>query len=258
MSSSFFYAVVVPIVATVAMLWGIEALRLLPGAKTFRRQPEALRPLRTPILFIVAAYFAILIIGPRDTWHWLLSPIAILHRDLALAISGISITAWTGCLIAFAVRARLTPELSRGLRFLIYACFAPLVALTGSGFAFRGFAVAVAVVAAFWTRIQLHRWKRKTKLDLSVKPWVDENQPPPGEEALRRAFYIQRFFRDRAAEILFGWQWSFILCALAIGVLIGSSESVVFGCSLVALLGGILLSFAALVLPEPDDSGIII
>jgi hypothetical protein len=142
---------------------------------------------------------------------------------------------------------------------MVYACFTPLVALTESGIALRTFAFAVMILAAFWTSLQFWRRRRKIKLDFKVAPWVeDANAPPPSAASLEEAAYMQNFLRDRLAEALLGWQWSAMLCGLAIIVLVNGSEGAVLGCSLAALLTGLTLAFLALVLPSTGESGVIL
>lgn len=258
--SSLLYGVVVPSVVVIVMLMGIDALRRRLKPETLQKAPNAFRWLRRPVGFTIAAYFSVLIVGPGLAWHWFSAPIEMAHHDLALVVPAIAITAWSGCLIAFAVRQRLTPELSRGLRFLIYACGTPLIALTGSGIALRGSAIAVAALAAFWTSIQIGRLRRKKKMkiDFKVAPVLEPGAPPPSASAEAAARYLEYFFRDRAAEILHGWPWSAILFGLAVALIINSTEAVVIGCSLVAALGGITLAFVALILPDTGDASLVV
>jgi hypothetical protein len=115
----------------------------------------------------------------------------------------------------------------------------------------------------YWRRSGPHSnfgaGEKKTKLDFKVEPWVEDgNAPPPSAASLEEAAYMQNFLRDRLAEVLLGWQWSAMLCALAIIVLVNGSEGAVLGCSLAALLTGLTLTFLALVLPSTGESGLVL
>jgi hypothetical protein len=259
MTSGLFLGIVVPILALFAVQVAMFGLHRLLQSRNVRYPMSVLRPLRSLALVFIVLYLLTAAVGPSQTWKWYSSSVSTPQRDILLAIAGVAITAWSGCLIAFAVRKRLTAELSRGLRFMVYACFTPLVALTESGIALRTFAFGVAILAAFWTLFQLRRGRRKMKLDLKVAPWVeDANAPPPSSASIEEAAYMQNFLRDRLAEVLLGWPWSAMLCALAIIVLANASEGAVVGCSLAALLTGLTLAFVALVLPSTGESGLIL
>jgi hypothetical protein len=208
---------------------------------------------------LIVFYLIVVAVGPMRSWIWYSSDVKIAQRDLAISIAGIAITAWSGCLIAFTVRRRLTAQLSRGLRFMIYACFTPLVALTGSGIGLRTFAFVAAILWGSLVVIQFRPRQAKVKLDINAKPTVEVEPGQPGaEESIQRAIYLQNYIRDRIAEFLLGWHWSATLCALAIIVLVFGSEAAVVGCSLAALLLGLTLAFQALVLPDTGESSVIL
>lgn len=202
-------------------------------------------------------YFVVLAIGPRTVWKWYSAGLNLDHRDLALAVAGISITAWSGCLIAFVVRQRLTPELSRGLRFLMYACFTPLVALAGGGLPLRTFALIVMIGALFWTALQFPNRKPTSKLEVNATS-VAPAEASPRTPASTQTSYIVYFVRDRLNEVFRGWQWSALLAALAATIFAAASEVTVMLCSLLALATGMLLSFAALVVPGSTNTSAVL
>jgi Ca2+/Na+ antiporter len=231
-------------------------LRRRPEFQGLRQTSGLFRLLRGAAFVIISAYLLILAIGPAQVWAWFSSTVRISHRDLALGIAGIAMTAWSGCLIAFVVRQRLTAELSRGLRFMLYAVFTPLVALTGSGTTLRTLALAVAMFAAFWAMLQLGS-RPSLKMDFEVTPIAkDQNASSAAETAFEPARYLRHFIRDRFREALFGWQWSALLFALALTVFVLGSEGAVVGCSLVALFVGLSLAFVALILPSSGESSV--
>ena len=164
MSSHIFWVVVVPVVTAIAVQVLILVLQRRPRFQRLRVDSRVWLSFRILAFAAIAFYLVVLGVGPKRFWDWYSSPIATPARDFLIAIAAIAITAWTGCLIAFAVRQRLTPDLSRGLRFMIYACFTPLVALPGSGTALRTVAFVAAIYWGLWARFSfvVRRGKRSS------------------------------------------------------------------------------------------------
>jgi hypothetical protein len=250
-----FFAVVVPALLALAVQFGIAALRRRPR---FQRSPESsriIRLIRRAAFLLLVIYIMIVAIGPGLVWNWFTSQVPIRHRDLSIAISGISITAWSGCLIAFAVKQRLTPNLSRGLRFILYSCFAPLVALVAGGAALRFCALLVALSAGFWTFLQanVRRHEPRTEIDLNSVPIKTRDGSEVGAPPSTDVTYLLLFVRDRISESLFGWKWSALLFVLAIVTFVGPSEATINACAVIALFAGMTLAFVALVVPDASS-----
>jgi hypothetical protein len=251
-------AIVVPVLATIAAEIAIATLarrirNTSSPEETKARQEQTIRTLlRKLVLAAALVYFIVIAVGPELVWEWYSAAVQVSQRDILISIAGVAIAAWSGCLIAFAVRQRLTVELSQGLRFMLYACFTPLIALTENGIALRTLAFLAAVFWGNVTFVQFGVSRRKLKLELklSISPWRDE--PPIPENATEQAGlrYLREFISDRGHEWLFGWRASVLLCLFAIVVLAFSDEAAVVICSLLSLRVGITLAFFALVLPR--------
>jgi hypothetical protein len=249
---------VVPVLVTIAALFVITALSHRAQSKSAseaiqaQQEQTVRRLLRKLLLAVALLYFIVITVGPERVWEWYSAAVQVSHRDILISITGVAIAAWSGCLIAFAVRQRLTVELSQGLRFMLYACFTPLIALTENGIALRTLALLAAVFWSNVTFVQFGVSQRKLKLEikLSISRWRDE--PPIPENAAEQAAlrYLREFISDRGHEWLFGWRASLLLCLLAIVVLAFADEAAVVICSLLSLLVGITLAFLALVMPR--------
>lgn len=212
------------------------------------------------VLFLV--YFAVLAVGPSRAWSWYSATVNLPHPEIFAGLSAVAITAWSGSLIAFVVRKRLTVTLSQGLRFMIYACFTPLVALTQSGFLIRtlafGMAIGLSALAAFQVWIASHNLTLSVQMKAASSPeetkaTQDALAGIPAEVAVRFDEHMSEagnYLLDGATDFLFGWKSSGLLCVLAIVVLAFTNDRVIFLCSVVALWVGLNLAFTALVRPS--------
>lgn len=207
--------------------------------------------LRVPAFIISIALYVVIGLGAQRAWAWYSKPIALNNSEMLVTISVVAMTAWSGCLIAYTMKKRLSPRLSTGLRYLVYAIIAPLITLSGSAFIVRTLALYPITIWAYFAVGQFIR--RRTRWTITSR--VDINVPddaPPEVRALANELSRENseYYYDRAVEYMSGWPLSTLLCSLSILVFAFASEKVVAMAALVSFFVGLNRAFKALVAPQ--------